>query len=363
MTTSTPSLDQIRRQSNKYSLSRLIKSKFTNNDVGCLEREISQDLEAKFGRKEFDFLIPPETLGLRAISTDNSGGNLIAIEKSDYRFFAPEPDSKLALLGAKILTNLKDQYEINGSAQPFQAHWVGERGQIADSQPPIDRVILKPKKLVASCTMTMEMWHCANEFSSDFLAAGMGRALWTQIDRALLVGSGVNQPLGLASQVGINSIVLGSDGGELDWAGLVQMESLVTRNNPSEKNLSYLINSDCASYLKRTERIAGSREFILSDQPLRPTDQLKILNSRLCGVSNNLPNNLVKGSSSDLSMALFGNWSSVVIGIFGAIDVQVDEFSNNNFANGLVTLRMAVKVDTGVLNPSLFSIATDIRAI
>lgn len=345
----------------KYSLSRLIKTKSANSDRHCLETEISSEYESKFNKKEFDFLIPPEVLGLRAISTDNTGSNLIATTKSDLYYSSPQPASTVIPLGAKLLTGLKDNYHISTSVEPFQAHWVEERGLIADTKPQVDKTVLNPKKLVASVTMTTEMWHQASEFEDDFFAFGMGRALWTEIEKAVLVGNGITQPLGLASQIDVNSVVLGIDGGELNWNALQEMSRLVTANNPNSQSLAYLLNSDTASYLKKTEKVSGSGEFMLQDQPLRPTDEFKVLNSRLCGISNNLPNDLVKGTSTDLSMAVFGDWSTVVIGIFGAIDLQVDPFTNGNSSKGLVTLRMLARVDVGFLNPQLFTVITDVK--
>lgn len=345
----------------KYSLSRLIKCKSPRNDRQSLETEISDEYELTFRKKEFDFLIPPEVLGFRAISTDNTGSNLIATTKSDFYYLAPQPASTIIPLGAKLLTGLKDLYEINKAANPFQAYWVEERGLIADTQPEVDKSVLNPQKLVASCTMTTEMWNQLSEVEDNLLAEGMGRALWAEIEKAVLVGNGVTQPLGLVMDNDVNSVILGTDGGELSWSSLVEMESLVTNNNPNEKSLGYLLNSNTASFLKKTEKANGSGEFILTDQPLHPTDEFKILNSRLCGVTNNLPNNLTKGASTDLSMAVFGDWSTVVIGIFGAFELQVDPYTNGNSSRGLVTLRMLARVDVAFTNPSLFTVVTDVK--
>ena len=346
-------------RSKKYSLSRLLKSK--NSLQHCLETEISSEYEDRFGKKEFDFLIPPEVLGLRSLATDNTGSNLVATSNSEFYYLAPQPASAIIPLGAKLLTGLSDNHQINISAEPFQVYWVGERDLIADTQPKVDKKVLQPKKLVASCTMTTEMWHQLSDSTENLLAEGMSQALWAEIEKVVLAGNGSTRPSGLVSEPGVNSIILGIDGGQLGYDAIVEMESLVTANNPNPKNLGYLINSDTASALKKTEKVGGSGEFILTDQPLQPTDEFKVLNSRLCATSNNLPNNLTKGTSTDLSMTVFGDWSSVIIGIFGGIDVQVDPFTNGNSSRGLVTLRMLARVDVAFTNPKLFTVATDVK--
>lgn len=205
------------------------------------------------------------------------------------------------------------------------------------------------------------MWDQANNYVDRFLAEGMGRALSAEIDKSVLIGNGITQPLGIPSTNNVNSIVLGVNGDFLNWNAIVEMESRVTANNCPEGNLGYLINSDTASYLKKVEKRNGSGEYLLGDQPLNPLDEFKVLNSRRVGVSNNLPNDLVKGTSTNLSLAIFGDWSTVVIGMFGAIALDVDYYTVGNFQKGLVTLRILARVDVGFLNPQLFTVATDIR--
>ena len=179
-------------RSRRYSLSRLVKSKSSMGVEQSLETEISSALELEYGKRELDFLIPPEVLGLRTISTDGSGSNLIAEEQSDFAYLAPQPVSKVISLGGRLLTDLKDQYQINGSVEPFQAHWVGERKVIQDSQPEVYKLVLNPQKLVASTTMTSEIWNQTTEFADNFVAEGMAQAIWSQIDKSVLVGNGID---------------------------------------------------------------------------------------------------------------------------------------------------------------------------
>ena len=162
----------------KYSLSRLIKSKSPQGDKHCWETEISDEYELSFGKKELDYVIPPEVLGLRSIATDNTGSNLVATSNSDFYYLAPQPATSIIPLGAKLLTGLSDNHQINISVEPFQAYWVAERGLIPDTQPKVDKKVLQPKKLVASATMTTEMWHQLSDSTENLLAEGMGQALW-----------------------------------------------------------------------------------------------------------------------------------------------------------------------------------------
>ena len=66
------------------------------------------------------------------------------------------------------------------------------------------------------------------------------------------------------------------------------------------------------------------------------------LNSYRAAVTNNVPSNLTKGTSTTVaSAALFGSdWSNVVIGTFGAPDVVIDPFTLAKTGQVAITLNM-----------------------
>ena len=49
-------------------------------------------------------------------------------------------------------------------------------------------------------------------------------------------------------------------------------------------------------------------------------------------VSNNVPSNLTKGSGADLSAVIYGNFSDLLIGLFGTFEILVDPYTD--FAKG-----------------------------
>ena len=348
----------------KYSLSRLLLRGITpQSKDSCLENEISDDLRLKSKNSPSKgFLVPPTALGLRSVSTDNTGANLIATSNSDFFNFVPEPKSEVLKLGGQLVTGLRDDYSILGTNNPFNAYYVDERSQIPVSNPNVSKIEMKPHKLAVLCPFTVEMLRQAPEFADRYIAEGLQRALARKLDETVFTGTGINQPLGLISHPEVNSIVLGANGGNPNWSSIVEMEKLVTDNNPiADEAMAYFVNSETESYLKKTEKVSGSGEFLMVDQPLLPLDEIKILNSRRAVVTNNLPSNLSKGTSVDLSAMVFGDWSQIVIGFWGAIALDINPYSNENFSKGLVTVRLLAMVDIAILNPQLFCVATDVK--
>ena len=83
--------------------------------------------------------------------------------------------------------------------------------------------------------------------------------------------------------------------------------------------------------------------------------------SRLAGrrllVSNNCPSNLSKGSGSNLSAAIYGRWSDLLIGQWSGIELMVDPYSD--FQKGSVGVRALSTIDIAVRHGESFSLVKD----
>tara|TARA_A100001011_G_scaffold179838_1_gene188694 strand:+ start:148 stop:423 length:276 start_codon:yes stop_codon:yes gene_type:complete len=69
-------------------------------------------------------------------------------------------------------------------------------------------------------------------------------------------------------------------------------------------------------------------------------------------VSNAIPSNLTKGSGSNLSAILYGNFADLYIGLFGELEILVDPFSD--FAKGTTAVRIMQSIDIAVAHPQSF---------
>ena len=96
----------------------------------------------------------------------------------------------------------------------------------------------------------------------------------------------------------------------------------------------YLLNTRTRGKFKQTQK--GTNLPFCWDGGPQP------LNGYRAAVTNNVPNNLTKGTSTTVcSAALFGSdWSNVVIGTFGAPDVVVDPFTKADTGQVKITLNM-----------------------
>ena len=89
--------------------------------------------------------------------------------------------------------------------------------------------------------------------------------------------------------------------------------------------------------------------------PLR--DGMATLNGYKAGVSNNVPSNLTKGSGTNLSAIIFGNWRDLIVGQWGGIDLQADPYTAGD--EGAVIVRVFVDVDVALRHAASFSAMQD----
>jgi HK97 family phage major capsid protein len=174
-------------------------------------------------------------------------------------------------------------------------------------------------------------------------------ALMARLDDGMLNGSGSGaEPRGLRSTTGIGTVVGGTDGAQLAWSHLVDLEAAPAAANTPEAAAGWLFNGATRKWLRKTARGSGL-DFIL------PAD-LRLLGHPAV-VSNNVPSNLTKGSSNGVcSSVLFGSdWSALAAVFYGpvAIDLLVDRVTLADV--GKVRIVAAIYVGAGCLSPGCFA--------
>ena len=75
--------------------------------------------------------------------------------------------------------------------------------------------------------------------------------------------------------------------------------------------------------------------------------------------SNQIPNDLVKGTASNLTATFFGNFRNVLVALWSGMDVMVNPFSKFNQA--ILILRAMQLVDINYTRGDYFCVATDVQ--
>ena len=74
-------------------------------------------------------------------------------------------------------------------------------------------------------------------------------------------------------------------------------------------------------------------------------------------VTNQVP---TVGTAPAKNVAILGDWSQVMLGIWSEIDILVNPFAETPYKKGNVLVRAMSTVDIGVRHPEAFVVASDL---
>ena len=294
------------------------------------------------------------TVGQRdlVVGTASAGGNLVATELLVSSFIDLLVNRLSVMsMGATMLTGLQGNIAIPRATGGSTGYWLGENAAATESQQSFDQIALSPKTAGAMVDYGRRLLMQSSIAVEAFVRMDIARTLSLMIDAGALTGTGAsNQPRGLLNTVGIGSVVGGANGAAPTWDHIVDLESAVATANADGGSLGYLTNSKVRGRLKRTQQFTGTNGA--------PVWQGSELNGTRAIVSNQVPSNLTKGTSAGICSAIaYGNWSDMLIALWGGLDIMVDPYTGS--AAGTRRVVALQDVDVSVRYPQSFSVMLD----
>lgn len=192
----------------------------------------------------------------------------------------------------------------------------------------------------------------------------MGNA--TLMDTQGINGSGSSgQARGILNTSNTQTVVGGTNGANFSRTHITQFESGVGGAGANLGNSVFITNFAVNAYGKRTEISSGSGRFIVDSAPSwawdnRPTGKgaQSAIDQYPVFLSNNVPSNLTKGTSTTIcSAVIFGDVSKMVYMNFGGLQVIVDPYVNGTAA--LTNYYVHFWFDFNVILPGAVSFSAD----
>lgn len=350
------------REMRAFSLVRAIASQVPNLNVDAgRERELSQEVARRSGRAFQGMAVPMsvfhQPVEQRVVTTTapsaGPGSNLIA---TDYR-----PGEYIDLLrnalvvrqlGARVLSGLVGNVAIPRLKQDATAAWVNENQAIPTSDMAFGQVGLTPKHVGARTEFSRNMLLQSSPDIETLVRADFAAVLAAEVDRAAIAGSGVApEPLGILNTPGIGSVTLAANGGPITFDAVADLQGAVDDANVTGASMAFLTNT-------KVRRQAAK----IKDSNGVPLGLATIFQGGNLAVTNNVPGNLTKGTGTDLSALIYGNWSDLLLGYWSEFDLLVNPFAEEAYAKGNVQVRGMVTMDVAVRYPQSFAAIKDIKA-
>lgn len=232
-----------------------------------------------------DLLVGTATAGGNTVATDLLGASFIEVLRNRLSVMAA---------GATMLTGLVGNVAIPRQTAAASAFWVAENGAPTESQQAFDQVSMSPKTVGAFTDVSRRLLLQSSLDVEAFVRMDLAKVIALAIDLGALNGSGAaNQPRGVLQTSGIGSVAIGTNGGPLTWDAVVDLETAVGAANADEATSAYVTNASLRGRMKKTPELGNTANI--------PIWRNGEVNGYRAIASNQVPNNLTKGTGTNLS--------------------------------------------------------------
>lgn len=322
-------------------------------EAAAFERECSEAVGQRLGREARGLYVPAEVQQRDlTVGTGTAGGHTVATNLLAANFIdLLRNKMQVMQMGAQLLTGLNGNIAIPRQTGGATAYWVAESGAPTESAAAFDQVPMSPKTVGAFSDISRKLLLQSSLDIEGFVRNDLATVLALAIDLAAINGSGLsNQPTGILATSGIGDVAGGTNGLAPALSHLVELETDVAVANADVGTLGYLTNAKVRGKLKQTFTNATYGET-----PLWSGDAI---NGYRAAVSNQVPSNLTKGTSSGVCSAIiFGNWADLIIGNWGTLDLMVDPYTGST--SGTVRVVALQDIDIAVRHAVSFSAMLD----
>ena len=366
-------VDLPKSEQREYNLSNMIRAQITNDyrDAG-FEREMHDEITGRTGKKTDGFYVPDFAWGSRsgvmttaatgAVNSENNSSAFIpTMHRGDLFIEALKSRMVLSDLGATYLPGLTNRISIPGFASGGVPAFVEEAGAVTDQSQTDKSVTLTPKTIGAKVAMSrlamLESVPSIDQMVRNNLLSNMA----VEIERAAINGAGSGgAPTGLLAASGVANLDISSDTdvADLTWADIVAMVKLVEGANGIENPSAagWLTSPAVRAKMASIARVASTDSVMLLNDPWNNLYGYPIMFSSL------IPTNLNPGDSgTDASAMIFGDFSQMLMGFFGAPSVLVDPYSEGDAGNVKIVVHQ--EYDTAVRHGPSFAKTDEIKVV
>lgn len=311
-------------------------------EAAAFEFECSRAAADQYGKTAQGIMLPAEVL--RNWKRDLNSADEAALFTDDFRgnefIDVLRNSSSVMQAGARMLGGLSGDVKIPKKTAAASAAWIAtEGGASTESEMTVGSVSLAPKTLGAFTDVTRQLMIQSSLDVEALIREDLAQALAIAIDKAGLEGTGSNgQPTGILNTSGVNSVTSFA-GANPTFAEVVSLETALAEDNALMGNLGYIMPAGMYGALKTTEKATGTAQFVVEP------------GGSINGYRGIVSNQATAGN------LYFGNFSDLLIGMFGGLDIVVDPYTNST--SGTVRVVALQSVDVAVRNATSFAYGND----
>jgi HK97 family phage major capsid protein len=220
--------------------------------------------------------------------------------------------------GAQVVGGLVGSFKMPRKSTRAAGAWVGESTAATAADMTIGSVTFAGKEVCCATVLSRTLMHQTaldlEMIARNDLVLGIAEA----IDLAGFHGTGSsNQPQGIAANSSCPTVTIGTNGGALTWAKLIELITTVLGANAEA--LRMVTSPVGYGHMLTTVKVSGHPTYLAENGQAAGLPILR---------STQISKTLTKGSASGTCTAAFcGDFSQAMIGLWGSLDLIVDPFS------------------------------------
>ena len=335
-----------KEQTKRFSLVKAIHALANPTDrraqeAAAFEFEASRAAAEQYGRSAQGIMLPAEVM--KNWKRDLNSADDAAIFGDDFRggdfIDVLRNASSVMQAGATMLTGLSGDVKIPKKTAAATAAWIAsEGGAAAESEMTVGQVSMTPKTLGAFTDVTRQLLIQSSLDVEALIRNDLTSAIALTIDKAGLEGAGTSgAPTGILSTSGVNTVTSFANANPT-FAEVVSLETAIAEDNALMGNLAYILPASMYGALKTTEKATGTAQFVADGTTM---------NGYRAIVSN-------QATAGNL---YFGNFSDLLIGMFGGLDIVVDPYTAST--TGTIRVVALQSVDVAVRHAVSFAFGND----
>ncbi|MDR1911631.1 MAG: phage major capsid protein [Helicobacteraceae bacterium] len=355
------SLGLSQKEVNNFSLLRAINALINPNnraaqEAAKYEMEVSAAASKKLGKQSRGVYIPSDMLKRTLTAgTATAGKELVPTELWSGDFIDVLLNKSAILQFAEIASGLSGNVNIPKETDVITAYWQPtETAAGTYSDFVTGQIALTPKQLIGISSFSRLLLAQSSLSVESLVRDRIYKAIIHKIEQAAVNGLGTGgEPKGLLNSDGVSVIALGTNGAAATWKDIVALETSLSNANADVGTLRYLTTPAVRGKLKTTPKESGQTEYIWDARG----EGVGLVNGYNAYVSNYIPNDLTKGTGTNLSAILFGNFADIIVGYWGGIDIEVDPYTKADQA--VMVIRAYANADVAIKRPESFAAILD----
>jgi HK97 family phage major capsid protein len=343
----------------RFSITKALRAVMNGEAIDGVEKEINEIGQAENRASgvtpdmKTKFSIPLAALrATQQTVTQDSGnfGGALVQNQAPTVVDALRPNLWIEQLGATVMTGLTGGNMPLVRSQDFTMEFLAEGASITPHKKQYGGPVLAPKRAGGAVDITQQLILQSSPDVERMVMDGLRNGFATLLHGAALNGNGGAAPTGILNYTGVNASA-DAAAALASWAKIQELQGLIEEDDSTMQRLGFIVHPKLKSILKQIKVDAGSGIFLATNDSI---DGIPYVSTSL------IPTLAVGDPEVNVYPMIFGDFSQLFIGQWGALNIAVDPYSAN-LANS-IRLVLNTHADCQIAHPQCFAHNKFLRA-